>query len=181
MGSKTLLKLLLMQLYVWYVCTYYIHETVCVCVCVCVCAFLRVNDGELINRVVSSWKKSTSWKTHRMQMLLSLWQYVSIKAQSRAGLSCQLHWPPPHPPTHITSTHLKHSKELKRTKKKEEKTEGKGKEEAFSDMTAGEILERSLYSKLTSGEPRRNDKTGWSTHTHHWCQTIHNDNNNGKQ
>lgn len=49
---------------------------------------------------------------------------------------------------------------MKRTKTKEGKTEGKGKEETFSSVTVGGILERSLYSKLTTGEPRHNDKTG---------------------
>lgn len=49
---------------------------------------------------------------------------------------------------------------------KEGKTEGNGKEETFSSMTEGEILERSLYSKLTTGEAWHNDKSGQSAYTH---------------
>lgn len=49
---------------------------------------------------------------------------------------------------------------------KEGKTEGNGKEETFSSMTEGEILERSLFSKLTTGEAWHNDKSGQSAYTH---------------
>lgn len=64
---------------------------------------------------------------------------------------------------------------------KEGKTEGNGKEETFSSMTEGEILERSLYRKLTTGEAWHNDKSGQSTYTHiHPCTSLE-DNNDVKQ
>lgn len=148
----------------WYDCMWP-HENMLLCLW----EFLDVKNEELINGPESTQKKKkpgTLWENTTCKCICQSDRMSQLRPEkpSRAGLSCQFCWPPA--PTHITSTHLICCKGVRGTKMKEGKTEGNGKEETFSSVTEGEILERSLYSKLTTGEAWHNDKSGQSAYTH---------------
>lgn len=79
----------------------------------------------------------------------------------------------PHPNTHYIDTLKSNGK----NKKREGKPEGNGKEKTFSNVTVGEILERRLYSKLTTEDSLIRLARAHTTDR----SDSHNEKNNGEQ